>query len=164
MNPETVEVRPAYAADVAAIATLAIEVQAFHASARPDLFKAGGCEPIQEILERIGSSNHLYWVATSGDNVIGYVYARLIDEPETLLRRPSRMVTLEQMGVTTAYQHRGVGRRLWALVEQAATDRDADRIVLNVWAFNDRAVRFYERLGFRPLHQWMAFELRGRKP
>jgi len=154
------DVRRAIPSDADAIVQLVVEVQAFHAAARPDLFKPGGRESVTEIVERIASDDHLYWVATRDDVVIGYAYARLRDEPETRWHLGARVLSLEQMGVARHHRRQGVGACLWGAVRQAAADRGADRVILNVWAFNAPARRFYERLGFAPFRQTMAVELR----
>lgn len=156
------EVRRAAPGDADAIARLGLEVQALHVEARPDLFKPGGSESPAEVLARIAAGDpQMYWVATIGDAVAGYVYARLSDEPETRWRWATRVLVLDAMGVAEGYRGRGVGQSLWEAVRREAEARGADRVVLNVWAFNAPARRFYERLGFSPFHERMAVELRG---
>lgn len=160
-DPGSIQVRRAEPRDADAIVQVALEVQALHAATRPDLFRPGGSESVAEIVERIASDDHLYWVATLRGTVVGYAYARWSDEPETRWKLGVRVLALEQMGVDGRHRRRGVGQCLWAAVRQAAADRDVDRVILNVWAFNAPARRFYERLGFTPFHQRLAMELRA---
>ncbi|HEY9448585.1 MAG TPA: GNAT family N-acetyltransferase [Gemmatimonadaceae bacterium] len=159
MADSQLEVRRATPEDAGAIVRLAVEVQAFHAAARPDVFTPSGSESVPEVVERMGSDVHLYWVATDGEDVIGYVYAKLSVEPETRWHWSARILTLVQMGVAERYQRQGAGRRLWEAVRQAATERRVDRVMLNVWAFNTPARRFYEQMGFAPFSERMALEL-----
>lgn len=154
-----VNVRRATPADVAAIAGLALEVQDVHVAGRPDLFKPGGVEPIAEIARRVTADAQFYWVATLGDTPVGYAYARLVEEPESLWRRAARTLVLDQMGVAKGHRSRGIGEALWNAVRETAAAEHVERVIVNVWAFNRDARRFYERLGFTSFHERMAFEL-----
>lgn len=44
-------------------------------------------------------------------------------------------------------------------MRDVAVAERVDRVMLNVWAFNQTARRFYERLGFTSFHERMALEL-----
>ena len=52
------------------------------------------------------------------------------------------------MGLLSHVRGRGVGRRLAQAAIDAARNRRMERIELDVFASNDRAIRLYERLGF----------------
>ncbi len=52
------------------------------------------------------------------------------------------------IALVRAYQGRGVGRALMALLEQQARDLGYANIYLDVWAVNDRARSLYEKMGF----------------
>jgi ribosomal protein S18 acetylase RimI-like enzyme len=99
-----------------------------------------------------------------GDAVIGYAYARVVDEPENRWKWASRVLVLDQMGVATSHRRLGAGELLWGAVREAAVAQHVDRVVLNVWAFNTVARQFYERLGFAPFHERMAVELGPPRP
>ena len=153
-------VRRATPADAAAIARLALEIQDVHVAGHPDLFKPGGGEPHAEIASRVVAPEQFYWVATLTDDPVGYAYARVVLEPESLWRYASRVLLLDQMGVDARYRSRGIGEALWNAVREAAAAEAVDRVVLNVWSFNRGARRFYEQLGFTAFQERMAFEIR----
>lgn len=155
----SINVRLATIADAGAIAALAQEVQAFHVTGRPDLFKPGGGETAPEIGARIVTAEQFYWVATSGDATVGYAFARLVDEAENQWKYAARVVVLDQMGVTPEYQRSGIGESLWHAVREFSIEQRAERIILNVWAFNTAARDFYVKMGFGPFHERMSVEL-----
>lgn len=155
-----VNVRRATPRDAADIVRLALEVQAVHVAGQPDTFKPGGGETAETVASRMGDPGQLFWVATVAEQAIGYAHARVIDEPESPWKYAARTLVLDQMGVSATHRSRGVGRALWNAVREAATSERVERIILNVWAFNADARRFYERLGFAPLHYRMTLELR----
>ena len=157
--PDAVRVRRATPADAADIARLALEIQNVHVAGHPELFKPGGGEPCAEIANRVIAPGQFYWIATLADVPVGYAYARLVTDPESLWRYESRWLLLDQMGVDARHRSRGIGEALWNAVREAATMETVDRIVLNVWSFNRDARRFYERLGFTSFQERMAFEI-----
>jgi RimJ/RimL family protein N-acetyltransferase len=53
------------------------------------------------------------------------------------------------MGLLPEYRGRGLGRRLAEAAVAAARERGMERIALEVFASNTRAIALYERLGFR---------------
>ena len=52
------------------------------------------------------------------------------------------------MGLLPHVQGRGLGRRLAEVTVDAARARGVERVELEVFASNTRAIRLYERLGF----------------
>jgi GNAT superfamily N-acetyltransferase len=53
------------------------------------------------------------------------------------------------VSVVAAYRGRGVGRALIAHVERWAAEHAVQRMILNVSAANDGAIRLYQELGYR---------------
>jgi ribosomal protein S18 acetylase RimI-like enzyme len=154
-----VHVRLATPADAGAITALALEVQDWHVAGRPDIFKPGSADMAPEIAARMESEHQFYWVAILDGRTVGYAYARVIDEPENRWKYASRILILDQMGVAGQCRRLGAGARLWEAVREMAVAQHVDRVVLNVWAFNESARRFYESVGFTPFHTRMAIDL-----
>ena len=142
------------------IARLALEIQNVHVAGHAELFKPGGGEPPAEIASRVTAPGQFYWIAALAADPVGYAYARLVTEPESLWRYASRWLLLDQMGVDARHRSRGIGEALWNAVRETAATEAVDRVVLNVWSFNHDARRLYERLDFRPFQERMAFETR----
>ena len=158
MGP-AIHVRRATVDDVREIIRLALEIQDVHVDGRPDLFKPGGVESTAQIVARLESPDHHYWVATLGSAIVGYAFAHVADEPESPWRYAARVLMLDQMGVDARHRSTGIGAKLWSSVREAAVAHGADRVILSVWSFNAGARRFYERMGFHPLHERMAYDL-----
>lgn len=154
-----IHVRRATFDDAEAITRLALEVQDWHVAGRPDIFKPGGYDRVPEIAARIASHDQFYWVALLDGAVIGYAYARVADEPENRWKYASRILIVDQMAVTQQYQRMGAATRLWEAVRELAAAERVRRIVLNVWAFNTSARRFYASVGLTPFHERLALEL-----
>ena len=154
-----VHVRRATPADAGSIAQLALEVQDWHVEGRPDIFKPGSGDTAPEIAARIQSDDQFYWVAVLDGVTVGYAYARVIDEPENRWTYASRVLMLDQMGIARRSRRLGAGTHLWNAVRELAVGQRVDRVVLNVWAFNASARRFYESVGFLPFQERLAVEM-----
>jgi diamine N-acetyltransferase len=152
-------VRRATSEDADAIVALMLEVQALHVAGRPDIFKPGGTENAAETRERMRAPSQFMWVATVGDAVVGYAYARLSLELENRWKFAAHTLVLDQMGVHEGCRGQGVGRKLWNAVLDAAKSEGVQRVILNVWSFNSDARAFYDRLGLESFHERMAIEL-----
>lgn len=81
-------------------------------------------------------------VATRGVRPVGYALI--------LTRRGSHSARLYSIAVAAEEAGRGVGSRLLAAAEEAAIERGARRLHLEVRADNSPAITFYERLGYKP--------------
>jgi len=60
------------------------------------------------------------------------------------------------LAVDETAEGRGAGRALMAHAEHWAREHGCKEVCLDVWGSNERAIRFYERLGYGPDHIRMA--------
>jgi ribosomal-protein-alanine N-acetyltransferase len=86
-------------------------------------------------------------VASIADGTIGYAVV--------LMRRGSQRARLYSVAVSPTATRRGVGSSLLSAAEHAAHRRGASRLHLEVRADNGKAIRLYQRAGYR---------LTGRRP
>jgi GNAT superfamily N-acetyltransferase len=75
--------------------------------------------------------------------------------------RAKPFLYLEDLVVSEAARSRGVGEALMAALAREAVSRGALRIEWAVLDWNQRAMRFYDRLGARRPHEWVKFALEG---
>jgi GNAT superfamily N-acetyltransferase len=64
---------------------------------------------------------------------------------------------LEDLFVRPAYRRRGIGRRLLAYLARLAVDRGCGRMEWSVLGWNDTAIRLYQSVGARPMHEWTGY-------
>jgi ribosomal protein S18 acetylase RimI-like enzyme len=89
-------------------------------------------------LHRLGQPRSDYLVAWDDGVAVGHACVEWAEKAE-----------LGDLWVPAARRGEGIGTLLVAAVERAAAGRGYDRVVLAVGADNDRAIRLYERLGYR---------------
>jgi ribosomal protein S18 acetylase RimI-like enzyme len=95
----------------------------------------------------VDGERSLCLVAESAGEAVGYLAGRM-GERTTL--RPVEVAELESMYVLEGYRGKGVGARLVDEFLGWAGSRGAERASVVAYAANERAIRFYQRAGFRP--------------
>jgi len=143
-------IRPATAADLAALAALNRDVQALHHQALPSLFKPPSEAAADFFAERLGDSAHVFLLAWRDDEPAGYLFYELRQRPETALTYASRALTICHLAVRSDCRRQGIGRALLAAVEAAAAENSVARIEVDFWDFNEEAQAFYAAHGFAP--------------
>ena len=86
-------------------------------------------------------------VAEAGGALLGYAQAGNVEIPEVDARVGDK--ALHRLYVDPEAQGRGLGPKLLEAALEHPSLADADRVFLTVWEQNERAVRLYERFGFR---------------
>ena len=77
----------------------------------------------------------------------------------TFLGRPG--IYLEDLFVIPKLRGHGIGQVLLSHLAEIAVDRGCGRLEWAVLDWNVDAIRFYERLGAKPMDEWTVFRLTG---
>lgn len=96
-------------------------------------------------------------IAQRQDEPVGF--ALFFHTFSTFLARPG--IYLEDLFVKPQWRGRGVGRALLQRLARLAVERGCGRLEWAVLDWNDGAIRFYRRLGAKPLDDWTTFRLIG---
>jgi GNAT superfamily N-acetyltransferase len=70
-----------------------------------------------------------------------------------------RGLWLEDLFIATAFRGKGIGEALMAYIADIAIRHDCGRFEWTVLDWNERAIRFYERIGARMLGDWRVCRL-----
>jgi len=97
-------------------------------------------EEIEKTRQRIieGKPNQKTFVTRSGKNVIGF--CSVIKEPE--------FNQLKAIYILPEYQGQGAGQKLWTQVLDFFND-NKNKIIVQVATYNQQAINFYKKLGFK---------------
>ena len=124
-------------------------VSQLHAEGRPDIFRPGFCEELQQrAYQAFQEPDADVIAARAGDVLCGFAVVRYADMPESAYMCARRFYHIEEFGVDEAYRGCGAGTALLRFCRAEAKRRGFDRLTLDVWAFNQGAQRFYEAAGF----------------
>lgn len=146
-------IRPAVAADVDAVMDLLRELDESHVELEPTLLRPFSAppRPSEWLLARFSDPQEACLVAELEGKVVGFVWSKSQNAPQipAFIQEPLQIVG--DLVVQAAARRQGIGR---ALVERALAwgrARGIQQVQLTVFARNEEATRFYERLGFREL-------------
>ena len=153
MTKTSFTIRPASVADVPMILELIKalatyerapnEVVATEAGLAQVLF---GQKPAAEVL-----------LAFEDERPVGF--ALFFHNFSTWLGRPG--LYLEDLFVRPEDRGKGYGRALLVELAKIARDRSCGRLEWVVLDWNEPAIKFYKKLGAKPMHEWTVFRLTG---
>jgi len=148
-----IDIRKATAEDYNALCELFDEIDAFHRENLPHIFhKPIG--PVREpdyYLGLISDENIALFVAELDGTLVGLVHAIVTDAPDIPVFVPRRFAIVDSIVVKSEFQKHGIGRMLMDKMEEWTTMKGVTSIELNVYEFNEVAITFYEKLGYKSL-------------
>lgn len=154
------KIRKATHADLPRVNELRRQVNDLHVAGKPDVFRPGFGEALQQHLYAVfAQDDHEVLVAETEEGVVGFALLRCIDHPGSPYRLPARFLAVEEFGVDEGFRRQGIGRALFEAICGVARERDVSRIELNMWEFNEDALKFYEAIGFSTYRRYMEFTI-----
>lgn len=155
------QIRRANELDLIGINKLLRQVLEVHAAGRPDIFIGGRKKYTDdELLEILADDTTPVFAAVDDDNsVLGYAFCvyQITQNDNILCDR--RVIYIDDLCVDENCRGKHIGTQLFEYVKSFAQDNGFDAITLNVWAFNENALRFYEKCGFSPLKHVMEMKM-----
>ncbi len=151
-------IRPGRRDDAEAAARLWMQSAEEHTTHDPVYTTAPGAERVMRrfLADLAASSQSFLFVATSGDQTVGFISGELREGSLTF--QPKTWASVDDVFVEPDHRGLGVGRALVQCVEAWARERGADGVSLQVAAANGRGRRFYEGLGFREISVYELLE------
>ena len=66
---------------------------------------------------------------------------------------------LKEFGVDENFRRMGVATKLINFCKQEAKNRGVDRLELDVWEFNEGAMKFYDSVGFKTYREYKEMNI-----
>ena len=153
-------IRKAQLQDIEGLIRLLRQIADLHNKGRPDIFAAGSQKYTKEAIEDIiKDKNRPIFVAVDDNNhVLGYCFCKLHNPGHPVLIKQLTLY-IDDFCIDETLRSQGIGKKLFDVVLNYAKEQGAYNIDLNVWSFNDGAVKFYESLGFSTRSQTMELIL-----
>ena len=155
-----IDVRPAKREELERVNELRRMVNDLHVAGRPAHFRPGFNAELQgHLYERFEADESDVLVAAVNGEVAGFATVQYVHRPESPYTLPLDFYHLEEFGVDAAFRRRGVATALVEYMKADAKTRGFTRLDLDVWAFNDSALAFYEAAGFTTYRRYMELEV-----
>jgi len=156
-------IRPATAADIAALLALYAEFHRFHVASVPDRLREPEARDDTSVRAALGellrTEDAAIFVAVDGEQVIGLAEVYLKRDDENPWRVSHTYGHLQSLMVTASSRRAGIGARLVEVAEAWARERGATEMRLETWEFPAGPLAFYMARGYRTLRRTLAREL-----
>ena len=145
-----VTIRRAKFKDIPQLDKLLFEVHKIHSDIRPDLFTVGEKKYTDEELEQIiVDEQKPIFVAENNGKVKGYAFCIFKQDLESKSVTNIKTLYIDDLCVDEDTRGMHIGTKLYNYVIDFARKSGCYNVTLNVWAGNDGAMKFYERIGFK---------------
>jgi len=150
MSPKPISIRRARRSDSEQFIDLVLALAKFEKLEPPS--EEGQRRLLNDVFEK---RRVRLFVAADGRKLAGY--ALYFYNYSSFVAKPS--LYLEDLFVLKSYRKRGIGFALFRRCVEEAISTGCGRMEWNVLAWNEKALRFYEKLGARRLSEWHVYRL-----
>ena len=149
-------IRRAINKDIPKIIDLLEQVCIVHHNIRPDIFNIGTKYKKEELELMIKDDLNPIFVYTNlNDNVLGYAFCQHKQFINNNILSDIKTLYIDDLCVDEKERGKGIGKKLYFHVLDYAKNNDYYNVTLNVWAKNEKALRFYESLGLKMRNIYM---------
>ncbi len=150
------DIRLATERDVDRLQDLLFAVQNLHAEGRPDVFiKNSRKYTHQKVREIIACESSPVFVGEIDGRVMAYAFCEILCNTGTDNLKNLKTLYLDDLCVDKEFRGKGYGKEIYEWVKAYAKQEGCYHLTLNVWYLNQSAVKFYERVGMKPLKTTM---------
>lgn len=127
------------------------QVDLVHHNIRPDIFKVGKKYSAKEMLALLQDETRPILVAVDEDDTVsGYCFCILQEHKGDNVLTDIKTLYIDDLCVDESLRSSGIGRELYAAARELAKSLGCHNITLNVWRGNEKAEKFYQKLGLIP--------------
>ena len=132
------------------------QVNDLHVEGKPDVFKPGFNEELQNYVYYIFKDPEQKIVIADKDGEI-CVFAILhhIYKPENPFMKVRDFLDIDEFCVDEKHRREGIATALVEFIKNFAKEQGYHRLELNMWEFNQDALAFYEAAGFETFRRYM---------
>lgn len=145
-------IRRAEEKDIQKINILLSQVLEIHASGRPDIFKTGTRKfTDEELTKLVRDDEKPIFVYEENGEVLGYTFVEYQIHKNSNNMFDRKDLYIEDFCVDEKHRRKGIATKLFEHCKQVAKEENCDSVILNVWALDEGAIAFYEKMGMKPL-------------
>ena len=124
------------------------QVHKLHCDSREDIYIDEDPIPLEYFKTFVDDPFNFNIVYEEDGNILGLLVANKIgSNPSISFARKRTVMFIDTIAVLEDYRGKGIGKKLYYYLKDYALKERIDAIELNVWSFNESAIKFYESLG-----------------
>ena len=142
-------IRDATHPDLPAIARGMVRLQQLHIDAFPEIYKPfSEHDAITYLSKLITQTDFHLRVAIHAEQLAGHAVFAVESTPSSMFKHAQRFGHVTQIEVDPKFRGLGIGNLLLADIDELGATMGLNRIVLDVWSFNDTAREFFRGFGY----------------
>lgn len=145
--------------DIDKVNVIRKEVHSLHVKGEGGRFKPNFDAIKDQINDYYDVEDKVVYVCEESGDILGYIMCHIVIKEETAYRPELRYIEVSELGVREGVQGRGIGRGLIDMAKTYAREMNVSRVELNMWDFNEKALGFYSKLGFRTYRRYMEIDV-----
>ena len=132
------------------------QVNDLHVEGKPDVFKPGFNEELQNYVYYIFKDpEQKIVVADKDDEICGFAILHHIYKPENPFMKVRDFLDIDEFCVDEKHRREGIATAMVEFIKNFAKEQGYHRLELNMWEFNQDALAFYEAAGFETFRRSM---------
>ena len=132
------------------------QVNDLHVEGKPDVFKPGFNEELQNYVYYIFKDPEQKIVVADKDGEIcGFAILHHIYKPENPFMKVRDFLDIDEFCVDEKHRREGIATAMVEFIKNFAKEQGYHRLELNMWEFNQDALAFYEAAGFDTFRRYM---------
>lgn len=149
--------------DYERVKNLVKQVHNIHVEKRPDMYTNAEPMPLDYFNQIISADNDkMMYVYEENDKIIGLAELSIKESNPIPIIKHRKTLIIEDIVVDSEYRKQGIGKEIYNYILSVATERNVDDLELNVWAFNENAIKFYESLGMTVKNMKMEYSFNSK--
>lgn len=134
------------------------EVHDFHVLHEPGFYKNPDILMSFDDYKNEVEKNKIF-VLESENIIVGYAFIGEIKVENNPLIFDQKILFIDDFCISRNQKRKGFGRELFNYIEKYGKENGYTSIELNVWDFNDEAIKFYEQMSMKPTRIRMKKEI-----
>ena len=159
-----INIRQATLGDYSAVCEVYEEIDTQHREHLPHIFQKtdGPAREKEYFSELVSNADIGFFVADVAGEIIGFGHVVLVRSHDFPILVPRQYAVVDCIAIKSGFQHHGIGKALMLEMQAWAEINGASAIELNVYEFNQNAIAFYERLGYRAVSRKMGKAIKNK--
>jgi|LGOV01.1.fsa_nt_gb ribosomal protein S18 acetylase RimI-like enzyme len=148
MEKIEMRIRSVNSDDYESIARLYCQLHNFHVRKRSNYYKPTESVYSKADLENIISNDKkmIFVAVDDTDNTFGFIECEVRETTDSTILKNRKIIYLHALVTDVKHRRKGVAKELFNYIQVEGRKDNIDAIELNVWKFNDEAIKFYESL------------------
>ena len=150
--------------DLEAVNALREQVNELHVRHRPDVFKEGFPGELRDYIHTVyADPDKKILVCEAEGRICAFALIHHVLRPENPYMHPREYLDIDEFCVDRAFRRKGIGTGMIRYIRDYAEREGIRRLELNMWEFNQSALKFYESVGFVTYRRYMEMRCEPEK-